>query len=62
MRGVVRGEYFDKEKRMLGNFTYCNPTKLYFGESALDGLKEEQIRKERAFGIRRRLDKEKRPL
>ena len=26
---------------MLGNFTYCNPTKLYFGESALDGLKEE---------------------
>ncbi len=41
MRGVVRGENFDKEKRMLGNFTYCNPTKLYFGESALDGLKEE---------------------
>lgn len=26
---------------MLGNFTYSNPTKLYFGEKALDGLKEE---------------------
>ena len=26
---------------MLGNFTYCNPTKLYFGENALDGLNKE---------------------
>lgn len=26
---------------MLGNFTYCNPTKLYFGKDALEGLKEE---------------------
>lgn len=26
---------------MLGNFTYCNPTKLYFGENALDFLTEE---------------------
>lgn len=26
---------------MLGNFTYSNPTKLYFGENALDYLKEE---------------------
>ena len=26
---------------MLGNFTYCNPTKLYFGEDALNGLNEE---------------------
>lgn len=26
---------------MLGNFTYCNPTKLYFGRNALDGLNEE---------------------
>lgn len=26
---------------MLGNFTYCNPTKLYFGKTALDGLNEE---------------------
>ncbi len=26
---------------MLGNFTYCNPTKLYFGKDALDGLKKE---------------------
>ncbi len=26
---------------MLGNFTYCNPTKLYFGSDALDGLNEE---------------------
>lgn len=23
---------------MLGNFTYCNPTKLYFGEDSLDNL------------------------
>ena len=26
---------------MLGNFTYCNPTKLYFGKNALDGLNKE---------------------
>lgn len=26
---------------MLGNFTYCNPTKLYFGRDALGGLNEE---------------------
>ncbi|MGM9568031.1 MAG: iron-containing alcohol dehydrogenase [Clostridia bacterium] len=26
---------------MLGNFTFCNPTKLYFGEKALEGLNEE---------------------
>ena len=26
---------------MLGNFTYCNPTKLYFGRDALNGLNEE---------------------
>ena len=26
---------------MLGNFTYCNPTKLYFGEDSLQGLYEE---------------------
>ena len=26
---------------MLGNFTYCNPTKLYFGEDALKGLDAE---------------------
>ena len=26
---------------MLGNFTYCNPTKQYFGKDALDGLNEE---------------------
>lgn len=26
---------------MIGNFTYCNPTKLYFGKDALDGLKDE---------------------
>ena len=26
---------------MLGNFTYANPTKLYFGENALDNLKAE---------------------
>lgn len=26
---------------MLGNFSYCNPTKLYFGEDALDYLEDE---------------------
>lgn len=26
---------------MLGNFTYCNPTRLYFGEDALDHLSGE---------------------
>lgn len=26
---------------MLENFTYCNPTKLYFGKNALDGLNAE---------------------
>ncbi len=26
---------------MLGNFTYCNPTKLHFGENALDFLSDE---------------------
>lgn len=26
---------------MLGNFTYCNPTKLYFGQDSLEGLNEE---------------------
>lgn len=26
---------------MLGNFTYCNPTKLYFGENSLDNLEQE---------------------
>ncbi|MBQ7196370.1 MAG: iron-containing alcohol dehydrogenase [Synergistaceae bacterium] len=26
---------------MLGNFTYSNPTRLYFGEDALDGLNKE---------------------
>ena len=26
---------------MLGNFTYCNPTKLYFGKEAIKGLNEE---------------------
>ena len=26
---------------MLGNFTYCNPTKLYFGKDALEGLRQE---------------------
>ena len=26
---------------MLGNFTYCNPTKLYFGREAMTGLEKE---------------------
>ena len=26
---------------MNGNFVYCNPTKLYFGEDSLDFLNED---------------------
>lgn len=26
---------------MLGNFTYCNPTKIYFGDKAMEGLDKE---------------------
>ena len=26
---------------MLGDFTYWNPTKLYFGENSLENLKKE---------------------
>ena len=26
---------------MIGNFTYCNPTKIYFGRDALEGLNKE---------------------
>lgn len=26
---------------MLGNFTFCNPTRLYFGKGAVEHLKEE---------------------
>ena len=26
---------------MLGNFTYCNPTKLYFGKGAVENLRTE---------------------
>ena len=29
---------------MLGNFSYCNPTKLYFGENALENLTVELIK------------------
>ena len=29
---------------MLGNFTYCNPTKLYFGKGAIGGLKDELLK------------------
>lgn len=25
----------------MGEFTYCNPTRLYFGKEALDGLRQE---------------------
>ena len=26
---------------MLGDFSYCNPTKLYFGENSLSNLSDE---------------------
>ena len=37
---------------MFGNFTYCNPTKLYFGEDALNGLNTEMPK----YGKKRRAD------
>ena len=30
-----------EEFEMLGNFSYCNPTKLYFGDEALKYLSDE---------------------
>ena len=33
------GGFPPKERQMLGDFTYCNPTKLYFGKNASTGLK-----------------------
>ena len=29
---------------MFGNFSYCNPTKLYFGENSLDYLNTELLK------------------
>ena len=29
---------------MLGDFSYCNPTKLHFGKNALDALSGELAR------------------
>ena len=26
---------------MIGNFSYCNPTRLYFGQQSLEGLNQE---------------------
>jgi alcohol dehydrogenase YqhD (iron-dependent ADH family) len=34
-------QYETEDFNMLGDFSYCNPTKLYFGEQALDHLLEE---------------------
>jgi alcohol dehydrogenase YqhD (iron-dependent ADH family) len=34
-------KYTLEELTMLGDFTFCNPTKLYFGEHALENLPEE---------------------
>ena len=33
---------------MLGNFSYCNPTKLYFGENSLSNLSDEDVYKRQA--------------
>ena len=35
-----------EDKQMLGNFAYCNPTKLYFGEDALQYLNTELPKRE----------------
>ncbi len=33
--------YLRMKKIMLGSFSYCNPTKLYFGENSLSNLSDE---------------------
>ena len=46
---------------MLGNFTYCNPTKLYFGEDSLDNLNNRtpEVRKQHRVDLWRRFCEEK---
>lgn len=46
---------------MLGNFSYCNPTKLYFGEDALQNLSTElkKIWGQCSPCLWRRIDQEK---
>ena len=34
-------DYYGRKNIMLGNFSYSNPTKLYFGEDSLCFLNEE---------------------
>ena len=45
---------------MLGNFSYCNPAKLYFGDQSLDYLNEElpKYGKNVVLIYRRRFDQE----
>ena len=46
---------------MLGNFTYCNPTKLYFGKGSIEGLKvailgdisHSRVAKSNLFGLKK---------
>ncbi len=38
MPTAASGGNAQKEIKMIGNFSYSNPTKLYFGENALDYL------------------------
>ena len=49
---------------MLGNFSYCNPTKLYFGDQSLDALNVElkKIWTKCRPNLRWRFDQEKRYL
>lgn len=48
---------------MLGNFSYCNPAKLYFGDQSLDYLNTElpKYGKNR-LDLRRRFHQEERHL
>ena len=35
------GDKHNKRENMNGNFTYCNPTRLHFGEDAMNYLVKE---------------------
>ncbi|MDY6326216.1 MAG: hypothetical protein SPL42_05370 [Bacteroidales bacterium] len=36
---------------MLGNFSYHNPTKLYFGDESLNYLKDELAKRDELLGL-----------
>lgn len=36
---------------MLGNFSYCNPTRIHFGKDALEHLREELAKYEKMCSL-----------